>query len=52
MPGVDAWPANVTKKSVAYRAKWLSRVFQDPKMGTAGTERGPEPDPGATIPAV
>ncbi len=27
---------NVTKKSVAYRAKWLSRVFQDPKMGTAG----------------
>ncbi|MBS0946674.1 ABC transporter ATP-binding protein [Levilactobacillus brevis] len=26
----------VTKKSVAYRAKWLSRVFQDPKMGTAG----------------
>lgn len=27
---------NVTKKSVAYRAKWLSRVFQDPKLGTAG----------------
>ncbi len=27
---------DVTKKSVAYRAKWLSRVFQDPKMGTAG----------------
>ncbi|MFC6205923.1 ABC transporter ATP-binding protein [Levilactobacillus tongjiangensis] len=27
---------SVTKKSVAYRAKWLSRVFQDPKMGTAG----------------
>ncbi|MFC6274379.1 ABC transporter ATP-binding protein [Levilactobacillus tangyuanensis] len=26
----------VTKKSVAYRAQWLSRVFQDPKLGTAG----------------
>lgn len=27
---------DVTKKPVAYRAKWLSRVFQDPKLGTAG----------------
>ncbi|AKP65154.1 ABC transporter ATP-binding protein [Levilactobacillus koreensis] len=27
---------DVTKKPIAYRSKWLSRVFQDPKMGTAG----------------
>jgi len=27
---------NVSKKSVAYRSRWMSRVFQDPKMGTAG----------------
>ncbi|WP_442892140.1 ABC transporter ATP-binding protein [Companilactobacillus sp. HBUAS59699] len=27
---------DVAKKSVAYRARWMSRVFQDPKMGTAG----------------
>ena len=26
----------VTKRSVAYRSRWVSRVFQDPKMGTAG----------------
>lgn len=26
----------VTRKPVAYRSRWLSRVFQDPKMGTAG----------------
>lgn len=26
----------VTKKPVAYRSRWISRVFQDPKMGTAG----------------
>lgn len=26
----------VTKKPVAYRSRWLSRVFQDPKLGTAG----------------
>lgn len=26
----------VTKRSVAYRSHWLSRVFQDPKLGTAG----------------
>lgn len=26
----------VTKRPVAYRSKWVSRVFQDPKMGTAG----------------
>jgi len=26
----------VTKKPVAYRSRWVSRVFQDPKMGTAG----------------
>ncbi|MDT7013917.1 ABC transporter ATP-binding protein [Levilactobacillus namurensis] len=26
----------MTKRPVAYRARWLSRVFQDPKMGTAG----------------
>ncbi|MFC6323981.1 ABC transporter ATP-binding protein [Companilactobacillus baiquanensis] len=27
---------NVIKKSVSYRSRWMSRVFQDPKMGTAG----------------
>lgn len=27
---------NVAKKPVSYRARWMSRVFQDPKMGTAG----------------
>lgn len=27
---------DVTHKPVAYRSRWLSRVFQDPKMGTAG----------------
>lgn len=27
---------HITKRSIAYRSRWLSRVFQDPKMGTAG----------------
>jgi len=27
---------DVSRKSIAYRSKWMSRVFQDPKMGTAG----------------
>lgn len=26
----------VTHRPVAYRARWVSRVFQDPKLGTAG----------------
>ncbi|WP_341778962.1 ABC transporter ATP-binding protein [Levilactobacillus sp. HBUAS70063] len=26
----------ITRKPIAYRSRWLSRVFQDPKMGTAG----------------
>ncbi|RRK10573.1 ATP-binding cassette domain-containing protein [Lactiplantibacillus garii] len=26
----------VTNRSVAYRSRWIARVFQDPKMGTAG----------------
>lgn len=25
----------ITNKSIAYRSKWISRVFQDPKLGTA-----------------
>ncbi|WP_048000539.1 ABC transporter ATP-binding protein [Lactiplantibacillus herbarum] len=38
---VDAGEINlaehrVTNKPVAYRSRWVSRVFQDPKMGTAG----------------
>lgn len=33
---IDLVEQDVTKKSVAYRARWMSRVFQDPKMGTAG----------------
>ena len=27
---------HVTNKGVAYRSRWVARVFQDPKMGTAG----------------
>ncbi len=27
---------NMVKRPVSYRARWMSRVFQDPKMGTAG----------------
>ncbi|GEP20138.1 ABC transporter ATP-binding protein [Pediococcus argentinicus] len=27
---------DITKKPVAGRSKWISRVFQDPKLGTAG----------------
>jgi len=33
---IDLADHNVSKKSVAYRSRWMSRVFQDPKMGTAG----------------
>lgn len=33
---IDLAEHNVSKKSVAYRSRWMSRVFQDPKMGTAG----------------
>lgn len=33
---IDLDDHNVSKKSVAYRSRWMSRVFQDPKMGTAG----------------
>ncbi|WP_420806327.1 ABC transporter ATP-binding protein [Companilactobacillus kimchiensis] len=33
---IDLASHNVSKKSVAYRSRWMSRVFQDPKMGTAG----------------
>lgn len=33
---IDLVKHNVSKKSVAYRSQWMSRVFQDPKMGTAG----------------
>lgn len=33
---IDLVKHNVSKKSVAYRSRWMSRVFQDPKMGTAG----------------
>lgn len=33
---IDLANHNVSKKSVAYRSRWMSRVFQDPKMGTAG----------------
>lgn len=33
---IDLAIHDVSKKSVAYRSRWMSRVFQDPKMGTAG----------------
>lgn len=33
---IDLAAHNVSKKSVTYRSRWMSRVFQDPKMGTAG----------------
>lgn len=33
---IDLADHEVSKKSVAYRSRWMSRVFQDPKMGTAG----------------
>jgi len=33
---IDLASHNVSKKSIAYRSRWMSRVFQDPKMGTAG----------------
>lgn len=33
---IDLADHDVSKKSVAYRSRWMSRVFQDPKMGTAG----------------
>lgn len=33
---IDLVKHDVSKKSVAYRSRWMSRVFQDPKMGTAG----------------
>jgi len=33
---IDLVNHDVSKKSVAYRSRWMSRVFQDPKMGTAG----------------
>lgn len=33
---IDLVDHDVTKKSIAYRARWMSRVFQDPKTGTAG----------------
>lgn len=33
---IDLAGHDVSKKSVAYRSRWMSRVFQDPKMGTAG----------------
>ncbi|CAJ2231107.1 ABC transporter ATP-binding protein YxdL [Companilactobacillus paralimentarius] len=33
---IDLVKHNVSKKSVDYRSRWMSRVFQDPKMGTAG----------------
>ncbi|WDT65734.1 ATP-binding cassette domain-containing protein [Companilactobacillus crustorum] len=33
---IDLADHEVSKKSVAYRSRWMSRVFQDPIMGTAG----------------
>ncbi|WP_166667267.1 ABC transporter ATP-binding protein [Companilactobacillus nuruki] len=33
---IDLVDHDVSKKSVAYRSRFMSRVFQDPKMGTAG----------------
>lgn len=33
---IDLEKHNVSKKTVAYRSRYMSRVFQDPKMGTAG----------------
>lgn len=32
---IDLVDHDVSKKSVAYRSRFMSRVFQDPKMGTA-----------------
>ncbi len=33
---IDLDNHNIVNKSIAYRARFMSRVFQDPKMGTAG----------------
>ncbi len=33
---IDLASHSVVNKSITYRSRWMSRVFQDPKMGTAG----------------